>query len=73
MSYPEDKKDTSAAPQEESVRPRLWQFRSGAFFTPGWTGNELIDARHERDLRLDGAAPALRFQEIINGREVVRG
>lgn len=43
---------------EDEMRARLWQFRSGTFFEPGWTGNELIDARHERDLLLDGARPA---------------
>ncbi len=41
------------------TRPRLWQYKSGHHFEPGWTGNELIDARHERDLLMEGAYPAI--------------
>jgi hypothetical protein len=39
---------------EEAARPALMRSPSGVTFAPGWTGNELIDDRHARDLALEG-------------------
>lgn len=49
----------SPSPSGSPERPRVMWTKSGRAFAPGWTWNDLIDARHLRDLTMDGCTPAL--------------